>query len=553
MRKQLTILAAIAAGLASIIWQTPMAHAQPSDTLVPDDVLAACFASAIGSATGITPNWQSDGITQGDIDAWAGAGGVDSGGFACSGVNDLTGIDKLPYTQTSDPSLYIGGGAVTDLSPLAGLTNLKSLDLSNNNIANLAPLAGLTSITTLFLNNNRISDLSPLAKMSQMDGLYLDNNRISDVTPLAGMTKLSLLSMESNNVTAVSPLAWMPTVHYLYVDGNPITDANALATMTNLEYLGVSHTGISDISWLADLTNLTYLDLQNNAISDIAPLAKLTKLYYLYANDNQISDISALAGLTKLSTLTLNGNPLGDLSPLVGLKRVTYLQLADTGISDLGPLAAMPAIANGQGMDIFVSGNHITDISPLKPCTQAQGDIGDATSCTVVYAQIQTLEQSALVGVPQALPEVIGQPDDPVQWTITQGSPQPVISGDQVTFSAPGTYVLQFQDQPAADQESGSWWFDATKDFCEKQNGTWYASDNQCSIEGEFTGMVTYTVSVEGETLPTPSDTPSGEDNSASPSGISPLVGGLVAGGVVLVAGMAAVLIWWRKRGMHAS
>jgi len=557
MRKQFTVLAAIAAGIASVMLQAPMAHAQPGDTLVPDDTLAACFADAIGDATGTTPDWASNGITQDDIDAWAAAGGVSMDGFACNGVSVLTGIDKLPYTRTSDDSLDLIYGSITDLSPLAGLTNLTVLELAGNNIADITPLAGLTNLSELYLSNNKISDLSPLAKMKQMYHLELVDNWISDVTPLAGMTKLYELRIESNSVTSISPIAWLPGLHNLYLGGNPIADPSAIATFTHLSFLGLANTGASDISWLGSMSSLTYLDIQGNTISDISPLAKLTKLNTIYASDNQISDISVLAGMTKLNNITLDGNPLGDLLPLAGLKRVYYLNLSNTGISDLSPLASMSHTVSDQTVYIFVTGNHIADISPLDPCTQAQSMKNSTKGCTLVYAQIQTLEQTAVVDIPQALPTVIGQSDDPVQWTITQGTPAPVIADGQVTFSAPGTYAVQFQDQPGG-YEDDSYWFDATPDICAHQNGQWNTTTNQCGVDGDFTGMVTYTVGVP---VAEPSDTPSVEDSpDASDStgangstGGSVLMGGLIAGGVVLVVGAAAILIWWRRRGRHEA
>ena len=553
MRKHLTVLAGFAACLASIMLQVPMAHAQPGDTLVPDDALAECFASAIGDATGTTPEWQIYGITQIDIDAWAAAGGVSNeDGFGCSGVTDLTGIDNLPFTESSDRDLYLGDGSITDLRPLSGLTNLWGLNLSYNDIANIAPLAGLTNLTELYMQGNRISDLSPLAGMSDMSILMLYNNRISNVAPLAGMAKLSELDFGFNNVKSVAPLAWMSGLRHLYFNGNPIADANALATMSHLAYLGIGSTGISDVSWLAGMTGLRDLDLSNNGISDISALTKLIKLDSLYAQNNKISDISALAGLTKLTDVALGGNPLGDLSPLAGLKQIYSLGLSNTGISDLSSLASFIQKTSNAGIEIDVSGNHVMDLSPLHLCTQAQVEKDDLTGCAMVDAQLQTMEQAAITGVPQALPLMIGQADDPPQWTITQGTPQPVIADGQVTFSAPGTYVLQFQDQPMYSGDTKHW-FDLTSDFCAQQNGTWTDDSNQCAIVGDFTGIVTYTVSLPAEEPTTPSDTPTIDDTPATSdsTGGSALIGGLIAGGVVLVGGSSAILIWWRRRGRH--
>ena len=60
---------------------------------------------------------------------------------------------------------------------LAGLTNQTGLYLVGNSASDLSPLAGLTNLTqTLDLGGNVISDLSPLVGLTQSDiGSTLDN------------------------------------------------------------------------------------------------------------------------------------------------------------------------------------------------------------------------------------------------------------------------------------------------------------------------------------------------------------------------------------------
>ena len=59
---------------------------------------------------------------------------------------------------------------VTDISPLASLTNLSRLDLTGNEISDLSPLASLTNLTKLTLTGNEISDLSPLSALTGLTG-----------------------------------------------------------------------------------------------------------------------------------------------------------------------------------------------------------------------------------------------------------------------------------------------------------------------------------------------------------------------------------------------
>ena len=57
------------------------------------------------------------------------------------------------------------------ISPIAGLVNLKVLDLFGNNVSDLSPLAGLINLEWLTLERNNVSDLSPLAGLINLESL----------------------------------------------------------------------------------------------------------------------------------------------------------------------------------------------------------------------------------------------------------------------------------------------------------------------------------------------------------------------------------------------
>ena len=55
-------------------------------------------------------------------------------------------------------ALGLGKNYITDISPLAGLKNLKELYLFDNKISYISPLAGLTNLEVLTLFENPIPD-----------------------------------------------------------------------------------------------------------------------------------------------------------------------------------------------------------------------------------------------------------------------------------------------------------------------------------------------------------------------------------------------------------
>jgi CBS domain-containing protein len=78
------------------------------------------------------------------------------------------------------PALSLPGNEITDLSPLAGLTNLEKLVLRFNPISDVTPLKGLTNLEMLDLSYNKISDLSPLKGLTNLKELDLEGNPISE-------------------------------------------------------------------------------------------------------------------------------------------------------------------------------------------------------------------------------------------------------------------------------------------------------------------------------------------------------------------------------------
>ena len=234
-----------------------------------------------------------------------------------SEIADLAGLEHAHYLR----ELNLSGNAntVSDFSPLAGLTNLKHLDLSNSPYADISSLTGLTGLEVLSLSSDNLTDISPLANLTNLDTLYLGENDLTDISPLANLTGLAVLELGGNDLTDISPLA--------------------------------------------NLTGLGSLNLVFNNVSDVSPLANLTNLTRLYLTSNNISDVSPLANLTHLSgTLSLDFNNISDVSPLVALEGPSSHPLWIQG-------------ENGVTLSVRLGGNPLSDasINIHIPAMQAKG------------------------------------------------------------------------------------------------------------------------------------------------------------------------------------
>jgi Leucine-rich repeat (LRR) protein len=79
---------------------------------------------------------------------------------------------------------------VSDLSPVAALTNLQFLDLSQTEVSDLSAIAGMTKLQFLDLYQTRVSDLSRVAGLNGLRSLDLSRTGVSDLRPLIGMNGL---------------------------------------------------------------------------------------------------------------------------------------------------------------------------------------------------------------------------------------------------------------------------------------------------------------------------------------------------------------------------
>lgn len=109
---------------------------------------------------------------------------------------DLSGFRDMVDTPPGPGELYWSyeaGPASTFVMPLASLTGLQELDLSDCGVEDLSPLSGLTGLTWLDLSNNSISDLSPLSGLTGLSYLNLSENPIPDYSPVEDRDGLVLI------------------------------------------------------------------------------------------------------------------------------------------------------------------------------------------------------------------------------------------------------------------------------------------------------------------------------------------------------------------------
>ena len=108
-------------------------------------------------------------------------------------ITILSGFPRLKHLNLRDTG-------ISDLSPLANLTDLEYLNLySNYRIQSIAPLAGLTHLQTLILGDVPVGDKAKLLEgLTTLEHLNLRNTGIIDLSPLSELSHLRYLNLHSN-------------------------------------------------------------------------------------------------------------------------------------------------------------------------------------------------------------------------------------------------------------------------------------------------------------------------------------------------------------------
>ena len=310
--------------------------------------------------------------------------------------------------STALEELDLSGKNLTDadLTDLSQMSSLKFLDLRDNPITDLSPIAGLTELEEFAVTCDQIGDLSPLSGLVNLEILRLAGDesgvgKFTDLTPLRGLTNLRTLHLPANGPTSLDGLEDMTQLTDLaLISGSSsniatVQNIDALAGLTEMKELHLQVTGISDLTPLAGMTELQSLQIGGNlAVSDLSPLAGLTKLQEFEFYNNEVAvplDLAPLAGMTeminlrvpctvpsleplrgmtKLQSLRLSdkhwygrgeGLLYDSLEPLSGLTALTRLELRSDEVTDLSPLAAL---TNLQSLELHIA--NATDLTPLS-------------------------------------------------------------------------------------------------------------------------------------------------------------------------------------------
>ncbi|OBQ31054.1 MAG: hypothetical protein AN483_02530 [Aphanizomenon flos-aquae MDT14a] len=290
------------------------------------------------------------------------------------------------------------------------LTNLQSLDISDNQISSLPPeIVQLTNLQFLNISGNQISNLPrEIGQITNLQSLYISGNQISNLPPeIVQLTNLQTLDISFNQISSLPrEIVQLTNLQSLNISRNQISSLPPeIVQLTNLQSLNIGGNQISSLPpEIVQLTNLQFLDISYNQISSLPPeIGQLTNLQFLKIAGNQISSLPPeIVQLTNLQSLKIAGNQISSLPPeIVQLTNLQFLDIGGNQISSLPP--EIVQLTNLQSLKI--AGNQISSLPPE----------------IVQLTNLQTLDlRNNPVPIP---PEILG----PKEWYKDPGNIQEIL------------------------------------------------------------------------------------------------------------------------------
>ena len=152
----------------------------------------------------------------------------------------ITGPAAAVVVNFPDPNLEaevrdsLGIPAPTPITD-TDMETMGTFDASSSNIVNIQGMEYGINLTSLAMFINQISDISPVAGLTDLTELYLGDNQINDISPVAGLTNLTEVSLNRNRLKEISAVAGLTNLRTLDLGNNGIYDISAVSGLTNLE------------------------------------------------------------------------------------------------------------------------------------------------------------------------------------------------------------------------------------------------------------------------------------------------------------------------------
>lgn len=164
-------------------------------------------------------------------------------------------------------------GPLRTLDDLKQLPNLQEIHIARQGYLDVSGIADLTGVYTVNLKHMHISGVPPIAHLSRLKHVILFDCGVTDVTALEGC----------------------PWIETLDIGLNELTDLKQIGSHPKVTSLGMMWLNMENLDGIADrMPNLQAVTLQHGSVKDLTGLKDLPHLKNVYVLEEQYDDVSTL-------------------------------------------------------------------------------------------------------------------------------------------------------------------------------------------------------------------------------------------------------------------
>lgn len=241
-------------------------------------------------------------------------------------LSDLKGLTDIDISYNS----------LEKLSPLVGLTNLKSLNISCCFLKNLPErFLEPTTLTKLVAIDNQISELTGI-EIETLEHLDLSDNNLESVNSI-NTKNLTYLNLSRNSISTLSSDICKLKLKTILLSGNQIKELPLeFPHLRELRVLDLSNNRLKEFSGMDNFTQLESLNLRCNELKKLTLSKCLQFLTHVDVSMNYLSEFKGFLQCNNLISLNASDNLIQELEQdITHAKKLVNLDLNNNEISSL--------------------------------------------------------------------------------------------------------------------------------------------------------------------------------------------------------------------------